>query len=322
MIGLDGLIRQANAALAEMLGYEDVRGMTIGSLLHPGDVEMAREQVQWLQTGALQRIAGEFRYLHRDGHEVHAEVRASAVGAGDSRYLIAQYVDVSDRKRFESQLRRLADHDALTGLFNRRRFGEELEWLVGYAQRYGQAAAVLAIDVDHFHYINDNYGHATGDELLGAVASAAAVAPARDRRDRPARRRRVRRDPAADRARGRRDDRALAGGERQRPGPDRARRPQGTRHAVDRHPGDRPGDATHPRRAARGGRDRAQRGQGARARPVRRRRTWRRRRRLGALTRAELGRAAARGARSRRLRALRAADPGPGRRARSIARSC
>ena len=68
---------------------------------------------------------------------MHAEVRATPVVDGDGRYLIAQFVDVSDRKRFEGQLRRLADTDALTGLYNRRRFGEELEWIVGYAQRYG-----------------------------------------------------------------------------------------------------------------------------------------------------------------------------------------
>ena len=82
-----------------------------------------------------------------------------------------QYVDISDRKRFEGQLRRLADTDALTGLYNRRRFGDELEWIVGYAHRYGHPAALLAIDVDHFQYINDSYGHATGDELLGTVTA-------------------------------------------------------------------------------------------------------------------------------------------------------
>ena len=88
-----------------------------------------------------------------------------------ARYLIVQFVDVSDRRRFEGQLRRLADTDALTGLYNRRRFGEELEWVVSYAQRYGHPAALLALDVDHFQYINDSYGHATGDELLGTVTA-------------------------------------------------------------------------------------------------------------------------------------------------------
>ena len=209
---------------------------------------------------------------------MHAQVRGALAGTGETSYLVLQVVDVSDRKRFEGQLRRLADHDALTGLYNRRRFSEELEWIVGYAQRYGHPAALLALDVDHFSYINDSYGHATGDELLGTVAALL--------------RSRLRDTDIvgrlggdefgvilpADRARGRRADRPGAGGRRARVRPDRARRAHGPRLPLDRHPRDRARGPADARGATGRGRDRAHRGQGARARSLRGLRTRRRRR--------------------------------------------
>jgi diguanylate cyclase (GGDEF)-like protein/PAS domain S-box-containing protein len=172
LVGLeDVVIAQANAALSQMVGHEDLTGMEIRELIHPDDRALARLALQPLRDGTAGILAGEYRYVHREGHVVHAEVRATLIDDDDGRYLIVQFVDVSDRRRFEGQLRRLADTDALTGLYNRRRFGEELEWVVSYAQRYGHPAALLALDVDHFQYINDSYGHATGDELLGTVTA-------------------------------------------------------------------------------------------------------------------------------------------------------
>jgi diguanylate cyclase (GGDEF)-like protein/PAS domain S-box-containing protein len=174
LVGSDsGLIVEANDALCEMTGYDPARlaGRRLQTLYHPEEREEARRKLDWLRTGTLPHLDDEARYVHREGHVVHTQVRAAMVGEAGARYLLLQVLDISDRKRFEGQLRRLADHDALTGLYNRRRFVEELEWIVGYAQRYGQPAALLTLDVDHFSYINDSYGHATGDELLGGVAA-------------------------------------------------------------------------------------------------------------------------------------------------------
>lgn len=70
------------------------------------------------------------------------------------------------RKEFEEQLVHLATHDALTNLFNRRRFHEELESRLAYSRRYCAYGALLFIDLDHFKQVNDAYGHQAGDELL------------------------------------------------------------------------------------------------------------------------------------------------------------
>jgi diguanylate cyclase (GGDEF)-like protein len=79
---------------------------------------------------------------------------------------------VTERRRVEAQLKHQADHDPLTGLLNRRRFEQELERWVAHRTRYGGRGAVLVMDVDNLKSVNDQLGHAAGDELLTRVAEA------------------------------------------------------------------------------------------------------------------------------------------------------
>lgn len=73
-------------------------------------------------------------------------------------------------KSANERLRRLADHDPLTGLANRRVFDEALEREWGRCRRSYQPISLLMIDVDHFKRFNDHYGHGAGDRCLTAVA--------------------------------------------------------------------------------------------------------------------------------------------------------
>lgn len=78
--------------------------------------------------------------------------------------------DITERVRFESELLYLADHDVMTGLFNRRRFEQDVAHQVAYAARYGTGGAVLLLDLDDFKHVNDTLGHGAGDELIKEVA--------------------------------------------------------------------------------------------------------------------------------------------------------
>ena len=103
----------------------------------------------------------------------------------------------------EARLRHMADHDDLTGLYNRRRFEEELERHIAHGARYGMSGALLMLDLDDFKRINDGHGHRRrpqADRRGGGAAQPAA----RERHRRPLRRRRVRGPDAGRRsARGR-----------------------------------------------------------------------------------------------------------------------
>lgn len=65
-----------------------------------------------------------------------------------------------------------ATHDTLTGIYNRRALYTHLPQWSAWSARYGHALAVLLIDVDFFKGVNDDYGHAAGDDALRAIARA------------------------------------------------------------------------------------------------------------------------------------------------------
>jgi len=75
-----------------------------------------------------------------------------------------------ERRTLEAQLFELANRDALTGLFNRRRFEEELDRFLARARRYGDTGSLLLLDLDRLKPTNDTLGHEAGDLLLRAVA--------------------------------------------------------------------------------------------------------------------------------------------------------
>ncbi|MBN2687046.1 MAG: diguanylate cyclase [Deltaproteobacteria bacterium] len=80
---------------------------------------------------------------------------------------IASFIDISERKRMEEQLRYLSTHDALTGLYNRAYFEEEMSRL---ERGRHFPVSILMIDVDRLKIINDSLGHAAGDDLLRRTA--------------------------------------------------------------------------------------------------------------------------------------------------------
>jgi diguanylate cyclase (GGDEF)-like protein len=79
--------------------------------------------------------------------------------------------DISKHKEIEENLTRLAYYDSLTGLPNLRLFQDRYSQSLLSAKRYQRKLAVLYLDLDDFKLINDEYGHAVGDELLKTVAA-------------------------------------------------------------------------------------------------------------------------------------------------------
>jgi diguanylate cyclase (GGDEF)-like protein len=94
---------------------------------------------------------------YRDHHDSNFDVRRV--------YVVC---DLSDKLKIV-ELSHLATRDPLTGLFNRRRFEEELEVRLSEADRYGTKGLIVLIDLDKFKSVNDTYGHPCGDAMLRAV---------------------------------------------------------------------------------------------------------------------------------------------------------
>jgi diguanylate cyclase (GGDEF)-like protein len=123
------------------------------------------------------RPGSHFAEFNKRKYEIHVEPLRDDRGEIAGTMGIA--VDVSERKAAEERLAFLAHHDALTGVPNRLLLMDRLVQSIAHAKRRNRYTAVLFVDVDHFKRVNDTFGHATGDELLKAIAQrlCAAVRP-------------------------------------------------------------------------------------------------------------------------------------------------
>jgi diguanylate cyclase (GGDEF)-like protein/PAS domain S-box-containing protein len=169
-----GRLLQVNPAMAEILGssVEGLTGTPVGSLTHPDDHADLYAKITELTESKRGHVQFEKRFMHRNGHPVWTLISAAPLAddGGEQRLAVTHVMDISDRKQAEGQLQHLADHDALTGLFNRRRFTEELERTLRDAKRFDEVGAVVFLDLDGFKFVNDTLGHAAGDELIAHVA--------------------------------------------------------------------------------------------------------------------------------------------------------
>lgn len=82
--------------------------------------------------------------------------------------------DLTELRTAEARLEHLADHDALTGLLNRRRLVDDIDRELRYGNREDEAGALLLIDVDRFGFYNDSFGQPAGDQVLRSIAAALA----------------------------------------------------------------------------------------------------------------------------------------------------
>ena len=80
------------------------------------------------------------------------------------------YEDITRERQTAEQLIYLAERDALTGLFNRRRLQDELTRLLAIAERHNTRGALIFFDLDEFKYVNDTFGHRAGDTMLIRIA--------------------------------------------------------------------------------------------------------------------------------------------------------
>lgn len=143
--------------------------------VHPEDRSQVQAAMQATRTlGTPCNI--DHRILRANGIERYVQCQAEALTDPNDKgvqpiILYGTLQDITERKRHEAQISRLANFDALTELPNRNLLNDRVTQSIALANRSEQQLAMLCIGLDGFKFINDSFGHAVGDLLLQMVAA-------------------------------------------------------------------------------------------------------------------------------------------------------
>jgi diguanylate cyclase (GGDEF)-like protein len=133
--------------------------------LNPADLPLRQQHLdQHLHAG--EAFECEYRFRRDDGSSLWVEERGGAEG----RRLVGVLRALGARKDAALLLEREAHFDALTGQFNRARLREALQAILDYAWRSAAPVAYLAVGIDNLALVNEAYGNAAADEVIGEVA--------------------------------------------------------------------------------------------------------------------------------------------------------
>ena len=129
---------------------------------------MDKIKIHWQKCLAGEPQRFEFWAKTADGTVFPKELVINVGTYQGQKVIIAVAREIKERKALEEKLRRLAENDSLTQLYNRRVFFELAEKALSFSQRYNQSLSLILIDIDHFKQINDRLGHPGGDTVLRA----------------------------------------------------------------------------------------------------------------------------------------------------------
>ena len=168
----NGNIKNMSPRFTELFGYtlEEVKGKNINEgMIHPsGKIEEGKN----LDKTALSE--GYFNYesirKKKDGTLFPVSISGSNILIdGELKGTLGTYMDITERKKIEGELEKLAHYDTLTGCCNRGYGMGLLEQQIKLAHRKKYPLLLAYIDIDKFKYINDTFGHKEGDIILKEV---------------------------------------------------------------------------------------------------------------------------------------------------------
>jgi len=171
---IDGEINSINPVAERLSGWteEDAIGRHISQVFMVVNEKTGEKVedpvIQCLCNKEIVELGNDTVLVHRHGLEIPIEDSAAPIKNADGLVVGAVLVfhDVSQSRAHANEIEHQANHDALTGLLNRREFDRRLQKSVVKARDSNAENILLFMDLDRFKIVNDSAGHAAGDELL------------------------------------------------------------------------------------------------------------------------------------------------------------
>ncbi len=169
-----GTIEYVNPTFIQVTGYskEEAIGQT-PRILASGEVPNTTYEELWstITSGKTWRSTVKNRTKSGGRYWCNSVISPIKDSRGKITHFLAVQEDITEKMVSEERAVYLARFDALTGLINRTHFIERLDEWITAASVKKQTGALLLIDIDQFKFINESYGHATGDEFLRRMAT-------------------------------------------------------------------------------------------------------------------------------------------------------
>lgn len=162
---LEGKVEFVSPSQSHILGYD--QEANVFDNIHPDDVHLLKEVYAIIQDRQEAPVI-EIRKCHHNGQWIWLGASCTRIHEDDgtiTKILIVSR-DITERKKSEQELKKMAYHDYLTDLYNRRKLMMLMESTLRDAERSGATVALLIMDLDRFKRINDTHGHDIGDLVL------------------------------------------------------------------------------------------------------------------------------------------------------------
>ncbi len=153
----------SNRNFAKLFGYDDqeIIGKDAFDFIAPESLELVKNKIVIDDQEPYEALV-----CRKNGSKFWAILRGKNSVISGKKVRISAIIDITDIKEKEEKILYLANHDALTGIYNRRFFQKMLKHRINMLKRIDHYGALLFIDLDNFKEVNDTFGHDIGDSVL------------------------------------------------------------------------------------------------------------------------------------------------------------